>query len=144
MVMTELRVLLVDDEPALLASMTAVLGARFDVTACASTRVALDLLGRESFHVICADWQMPGMDGIDFFRLLGQRARLGRSGCILMTAHPAELIEQVAWADRKMLGFLSKPFRPADLVDRVSHFATVASMKRSSRALSAAVGRATR
>lgn len=129
------RVLLIDDEPMLLESMKAVLDDEFEVSVCGSAREALELLSHASFHVICCDWQMPGMDGLHFFRLLSRRASLSASGCILITAHTAALLEQVAWLDRKMLGVLRKPFRPSDLVDRVTHFASVAEMKRSTKEL---------
>jgi CheY-like chemotaxis protein len=138
------RVLVVDDDPTLVETMRAVLEADFDVTTCNSAREALELLTCEAFDVICADWQMPGIDGVEFFRLLSRRSVLRTSGCILFTAHAEALFEQVAWHDRKMLGFLRKPFRPSDLVERVTHFAHVASMKRSSRELSATVRRTAR
>lgn len=129
------RVLLVDDDPALLETMKAVLDDVFDVAVCRSAGEAIELLACESFHVICSDWQMPGMNGIDFFRQLSRRAGLVSSGCILVTAHADSLLEQVAWPDRKMLGVLRKPFRPTDLIERVTHFAGVAEMKRSTREL---------
>lgn len=138
------RVLLVDDDVALVETMRAVLESDFEVTVCYSAREALALLTCETFDVICSDWQMPGIDGIEFFRLLSRRAVRRTTGCILFTAHTEALFEQVSWNDRKMLGFLRKPFRPGDLVERVTHFAHVASMKRSSRELSAAVRRTAR
>ena len=62
------RVLLVDDDARLLESMEAVLTGQFGVRCCASGQEALHLLDQESFHVVCADWQMPGMDGVEFFQ----------------------------------------------------------------------------
>ncbi|HEU4412397.1 MAG TPA: response regulator [Polyangiaceae bacterium] len=136
--------LLIDDEPAVLETMKALLEPAFEVTICYSAREALQLLTHESFAVICCDWQMPGIDGLEFFRQLARQPKRHASGRILITAHADSLFKKVGWAERKMLGFLRKPCRPADLIERVTHFAHVAAMKQSSQELSAAVLRATR
>ena len=59
---------------------------------------------------------------------------------VLMTAHASELLDSVPYDDRKMLGMLRKPFSPQQLIDRVTQFAGVAHMKRSSAALNAVLG----
>ncbi|HEU4407180.1 MAG TPA: response regulator [Polyangiaceae bacterium] len=135
------RVLLVDDEPMLVETMRAILDSDFHVKVSYSAQDALARLASEPFDVVCADWQMPGINGVEFFRLLSRRAHLRTCSCILVTAHAEALFGQVAWRERKMFGFLRKPFRPSDLVERVTHFAHLAVMKRSSRDLSAAVRR---
>lgn len=134
------RVLLVDDDIRLLESMAAVLADDFVVRSAASGYQALRLLERESFHVILADWQMPGMSGVEFFREVAQK-ELARSPClILVTAHTGELLESVPYEDRKLLGMLRKPFSPEQLIERVKQFARVAQLKGSSAALNAALG----
>ncbi len=62
------RVLLVDDDITLLESMALILSEEFSVRSANSGVQALRMLEREPFHVVCADWQMPGMDGVEFFR----------------------------------------------------------------------------
>ncbi|MET0794793.1 MAG: response regulator [Polyangiaceae bacterium] len=133
------RVLLVDDDAFLLESMAAVLADQFAVRCCSSGQDALRLLDREAFHVVCADWQMPGMDGVVFFHAVARR-RLKLLPCfVLTTAHAGELLDQVPYEDRKMLGMLRKPFSPEQLIERVSQFAGVAHLKRSNAALKAVV-----
>jgi CheY-like chemotaxis protein len=134
------RVLLVDDDVLLLESMVAVLSDQFVVRSAASGLQALRMIERETFHVVCADWQMPGMDGVEFFRELAHKDLAIRPCFILVTAHAGELLEQVPYDDRKMLGMLRKPFSPQQLIDRVNQFAGVAHLKRSSAALNAALG----
>jgi hypothetical protein len=59
--------------------------------------------------------------------------------CVLITAHTAELLDQVSVDSRKLLGMLRKPFSPAELVQRVGQFANIARMKISNTRLKAAV-----
>jgi DNA-binding response OmpR family regulator len=131
------RVLLVDDDIRLLESMVAVLADQFIVRCCSSAFQALGMLDREPFHVVCADWQMPGMDGVEFFRELAQKNLAIKPCFILVTAHASELLDRVPYEDRKMLGMLRKPFGPDQLIERVNQFARVAQLKRSSAALNA-------
>ncbi len=135
-----LRVLLVDDDVSLLESMAAVLSDQFDVSTCASGEEALKLIDAETFHVVCADWQMPGMDGVAFFHAVAERSERLLPCFILVTAHAGELLEQVPYRDRKLLGMLRKPFSPAQLIERVNQFAGVAHLKRSQAALKPELG----
>src|SRR5450432_1817062 len=133
------RVLLVDDDVRLLESMEAVLTDQFDVRSCSSGQDALRMMDREPFHVVCADWQMPGMDGVAFFHAVARRTLPAVPCFILVTAHAGALLEKVPYEDRKTLGMLQKPFSPEQLIERVSQFAGVAQLKRSNAALKAVV-----
>ncbi|MES1176416.1 MAG: response regulator [Myxococcales bacterium] len=133
------RVLLVDDDARLLESMAAVLADQFGVRCCASGQEALRLLDNEPFHVVCADWQMPGMDGVEFFHAAARRKLKLLSCFVLVTAHAVDLMDRVPYEDRKMLGMLRKPFSPEQLIERVNQFAGVAHLKRSNATLKAVV-----
>jgi CheY-like chemotaxis protein len=133
------RVLLVDDDVGLLESMEAVLADQFAVCCCSSGPEALRVLALEPFHVVCADWQMPGMDGVAFFQAMARRRLAVLPCCVLITAHAGQLLDQVPYEDRKMLGMLRKPFTPEELIERVNQFAGVAHLKRSNAALKAVV-----
>jgi len=134
-----LRVLLVDDDVRLLESMEAILAERFLVRCCTSGYEALRALDSEPFHVACADWRMPGMDGVAFFQAVAHRKLAVLPCCILITGHAGDLLDRVPYADRKMLGMLRKPFSPDQLIERVIQFASVAQLKRTNAALKAAV-----
>ncbi len=123
------RVLIVDDDQAFLETAAAVLDPEeFDVTTASSPAAGLVAVARGHYHVICADWRMPGIDGVEFLRMV--TATGPPSGCILMTGHHEELLDQVAPSDRKYLGFLKKPCSPEHFLDRVRHYAGMAAMKR--------------
>src|SRR3954469_11983595 len=101
------RVLLVDDDARLLASMEAVLADEFAVRACTSGREALRALDGETFHVVCTDWQMPGMNGVEFWRAVVRRQLQVLPCFVLITAHANQLFDQVPYEERKMLGMLA-------------------------------------
>jgi DNA-binding response OmpR family regulator len=131
------RVLLVDDDTGMLKSMAAVLSDHFEVRTCSSPLDALRLIERESFEVVCLDWRMPEMDGIEFFGALERKLGDRTPCCILVTGHAAELLDQLSLESKKMLGLLRKPFSPRELVERVSLFANLSRMKSSNSRLKA-------
>ena len=61
------RILLVDDEPDVLAALFDVLRRRYTVVGATSGAQALNLLVEsEPFAVVMSDFQMPTMDGAEF------------------------------------------------------------------------------
>src|SRR5512135_3139231 len=67
-------VLVVDDDEHVRRSLRRVLrrtGARFLEAPEAVT--ALEILAREPVHVVVSDYRMPGMDGVEFLRLVKER-----------------------------------------------------------------------
>lgn len=80
------RILYVDDEPFVLNAFgrTARL-AGFDVVTCGVPEEALEILATQGFEVICSDYRMPSMTGLDF--LAAVRSRAPDALRILITAH---------------------------------------------------------
>jgi len=87
-----IRVLLVDDESALLEVSALFLQSAGDitVTTVAGAPEAMQLLERERFDVIVSDYQMPVMDGIEF--LTQVRRHFGQIPFILFTGRGREEI----------------------------------------------------
>ncbi len=85
-----IRVLYVDDETGLLEIEKMFLeeSGEFSVTIIDSTPAALDLLNKKKFDAIVSDYQMAGMDGIQF--LVEVRARFGKIPFILFTGKGRE------------------------------------------------------
>ena len=85
-----IRVLYLDDEPNLLEIGKIFLedSGDFEVTTTMKGTDALQLLEKEQFDAIISDYQMPGMDGIQF--LAEVRNRFGRIPFILFTGRGRE------------------------------------------------------
>ena len=67
-------VLVVDDDVYVRRSLRRILtraGCVYLEAANAAT--AIEILGREKVHVVLSDYRMPGMDGVEFLRLVKER-----------------------------------------------------------------------
>jgi DNA-binding NtrC family response regulator len=124
------RVLAVDDDPAILEVIEAVLSDDLDVTTCASGARAVRLLESRSFHVVCSDYRMPGMNGVE---LLDHVAQLpSHTACLLLTGAD----EYIRSSERSPFYVILKPFEGARLLRLVLQLARIADMKRSVTQLS--------
>jgi EAL domain-containing protein (putative c-di-GMP-specific phosphodiesterase class I)/ActR/RegA family two-component response regulator len=69
------KILLVDDDPRILASLRRCLQDRFDLRLAESGAEALDLVEREGpFAAVVSDMRMPGLNGLDLLREMRRRA----------------------------------------------------------------------
>ncbi len=83
---SRVRVLVVDDEPALVELLEQVLGATHVVVASGSPRAALELVAAgEPFDAVLCDYAMPELDGLAFHAELLRVAPLLSTRCVLMT-----------------------------------------------------------
>ena len=108
------RILVVDDEPSVRETLIAnlELDDRFEVLGAESGAAALALVEKEPFDVVLSDVRMPGMNGVELFRLLTQ-ARPGMP-VVLMTAFALEGLVQEA-VHEGVFTVLAKP-SPIDTV----------------------------
>jgi two-component system response regulator HydG len=100
-------ILLVDDDPRILTSLSqALTGDSLEVRTAPSAEKALTELAARAADVVLTDLKMPGMDGLELLQLI--RARAPSTDVVIMTAH--EDLPTVAAAMREgAMDFLIKP-----------------------------------
>ena len=103
------RVLYVDDNDVNLMVVAAMLEALdIRVTCCASASQALEVLGREAFHIVITDIHMPEMSGFDVLRELRRRNGPNRGAPVV--ALTADLTRDAAqYRELGFDGFVPKP-----------------------------------
>jgi DNA-binding response OmpR family regulator len=74
----------------------------------------LELARRHRPDVVTLDIGLPGIDGWTVLSGIRSDSTITHMGVIVLTAHAQKSME-IAAADRGADGFLTKPFRPADL-----------------------------
>ena len=94
--MSRLRVLLIDDEPSLLATIAPLLrGQGYEVATATTGHAALDSVDRQPPQLVILDLGLPDLDGVEVCR----RLREGRSvPIVVLSARGAEK-EKVAALD---------------------------------------------
>lgn len=111
------RILVVDDEPDLLALLALHLeGAGMEVTRAASGAEALAAMAGGSFDLAVLDIMMDDVDGLEVLRRL--RGQGVETPVILLSAHREDTVKVHGFG----LGaddYVTKPFSPAELVARV-------------------------
>src|SRR5260370_37319686 len=115
-------ILLVDDEPANLLSLEAVLDALgHDMVRAQSGEEALAKTLERDFAVVLMDIRMPGMDGYETAARMRQRAGM-LTPIIFLTAEDFDEDRVLQGYSRGGVDVLVKPFHPKMLVSKVSVF----------------------
>jgi two-component system KDP operon response regulator KdpE len=114
--MSTTRVLVVDDEPSIVAALVPLLRARgYEVMSATSGQGALDTVDRQSPHLVILDLGLPDMEGAEVCR----RIREGRSTPILVLSARTAEAAKVAALDAGADDYVTKPFGPEELLARV-------------------------
>ncbi|MEJ6023327.1 hybrid sensor histidine kinase/response regulator [Ramlibacter sp. PS4R-6] len=115
-------ILLVDDEPANLLAMEAVLeGLGEPLVRASSGAEAMRLLRDQDFAAVLLDLHMPGMDGIETARLIRAQKRSRETPILFITADASELSQREAYS-LGAVDFIVKPFRTAPLLAKLAFF----------------------
>ncbi len=111
------RVLLVEDEPGLVMTLTDRLAAEgYDVVSAIDGETGLQRACSEAFDVVLLDGMLPGRDGFDVCRTLRQRNVVTP---ILMLTARGQLVDRVVGLKLGADDYLVKPFEMAELLARV-------------------------
>ena len=111
------RILVVDDDSMNLARTRIILSKEYDVILAESGAEALKLLGTQEVDLVLLDIDMPEMNGMETFRNM-KKAGI-KAPVIFLTASGLE--EDVVDAiNLGAVNYLKKPFRPQELIKRIS------------------------
>ena len=112
------RVLVVDDDPALLRLLAMRLSSvGYEVAAVESGEKAMAQLSMFQPHLVITDLRMDGMDGMMLFDNIHRRNPA--LPVIILTAH-GSIPDAVAATSRGVFGYITKPFESKDLLDQVT------------------------
>ena len=107
------KLLLVDDKPANLLALEAVLGdSEFDLIRAASGPQALELIQQHEFALVLLDIQMPDMDGFETARRIKQRERTRGVPIVFLTAADADGHLALRGYAAGAVDYLTKPIDP--------------------------------
>jgi two-component system KDP operon response regulator KdpE len=110
------RILIVDDEPAILATMAPMLRSRgYEVTTAMSGTAALEAVERTNPDLMILDLGLPDFSGVEVCRLV----RDGRSTPIIVVSARGAEAEKVAALDAGADDYVTKPFGTEELLARI-------------------------
>jgi DNA-binding response OmpR family regulator len=116
-----INILMVDDEPANLLALEAVLESLGqNLVRANSGKEALSQLNYKDFAVIILDVMMPGMSGLETAELIRNRERSKHTPIIFMTAMGKTETEMFQGYALGAIDYMMKPYRPAVLRAKVS------------------------
>lgn len=117
--MSELNVLVVDDEEAIRDVLQMVLEkAGMNVTAVSSAEQARDYLAKAVVDLILLDWMLPGISGVELTRRLKNDDGFKKLSIILLTAR-SEAADKTRAFEAGVDDFMTKPFSPKELITRI-------------------------
>ena len=108
------RVLLVDDEPTMWRMMNRIVGPKFVLETASDALQAVELLHAHQFHVVVANYNLPGHDGIWLLKMAKQSSPDAQR--ILLSEHDCEAIQE-GIASGLVHRFISKPFAQDDFAN---------------------------
>ena len=114
------RILVVDDESAIRALISAVLSRTgFLVEHCADAESAWKTLVHSPPAVVLLDWVLPGQSGFHLLRRVRADVRLRDLPVVMLTGRDNE-IDKISALDAGVDDYITKPFSPRELVARLN------------------------
>jgi two-component system alkaline phosphatase synthesis response regulator PhoP len=111
------RILLVEDEPGLVLTLTDLLSAEgYEVESATDGPAGLLKATKEPFDLIVLDVMLPGKSGLEVCRELRQQ---GKDVAVLMLTAKTQLFDRVVGLKLGADDYLTKPFEPPELLARI-------------------------
>lgn len=111
-----LKILVVDDDPAISEMLSIVLESEgFNTVAVTDGAVAVETFQREQPDLVLLDLMLPGMNGIDICRAIRQESSVP----IVMLTAKTDTVDVVLGLESGADDYVNKPFKPKELVARI-------------------------
>jgi two-component system alkaline phosphatase synthesis response regulator PhoP len=111
------RILLVEDEPGLVLTLSDLLAAEgYEVESATDGPTGLARAANGQFDLVILDVMLPGKNGLDVCRELRQR---GKDVAVLMLTAKTQLTDRVVGLKLGADDYLAKPFEPPELLARI-------------------------
>ncbi|MBF8273400.1 MAG: PAS domain S-box [Magnetococcales bacterium] len=123
--LANLRTLVVDDNPSALEILAAMLESfHLQVDTCthgeeATAMVVGAFQDHHPYDLVVMDWRMPGWNGIETARFMGEKLKQATPKIILVTAFDAEVLQAEA-EGVEVAAFLTKPINVSTLFDTLA------------------------
>jgi len=110
----QMKLLLVDDEPGVLSALQRALrGEGYDIMTASGGSAALDIIIGSGADIVVSDYNMPGMDGLEFLRKV--RETSPESMRVMLTASPHMKTATDAINQGQVCRFITKPWENEEL-----------------------------
>ncbi len=114
------RVVYIEDDQEMIELVVLILSRRgFQVKGANSGRKGLDLIFQEPPDLILLDLMMPGMDGWEVYQQIKANEKTRGIPVIVITAKAQAIDRVLGLHIAKVDDYISKPFRPQELVDSI-------------------------
>ena len=121
---SNVKVLLVDDNPMVLGLLTNALAQSAVVSTANDAADALMRVIDEAFDLIVSDYQMPGMDGRQLLEKIRSRSATSRIPFVLI-ASKTDLTEKLKMVQDSVEDFVEKPFFVKEAAGRIKRIIDV-------------------
>jgi putative nucleotidyltransferase with HDIG domain len=111
------RILIIDDEPSVLAVLHTLLGASYECKTAASALEALEYLKQETYDLVLSDIMMPGMTGLE---LLAEINRLSTGTVVILISGNLNIQSAIEAMRRGAFDYVTKPFNLSDVETAVA------------------------
>ena len=129
----KLSLLVVDNEPQVLATLSGVLGQEFEVLTADSAEAAQQIFSERGVDLILADQKMPRMSGVQLLEWVHERS--SKTIRLLMSGF-AELQDAIEAINRgKVYRYLFKPWRAEELLQIMREAARASNLERENEQL---------
>lgn len=129
--MSAKRIIIADDEPHIRHVLSLKLEkGGYSVLQAADGQEALELCLAERPDLLITDYQMPGLSGLELCQQLRARPATRQLPVIMLTARGFDL-DEAQTQELAITAIMSKPFSPAEVLQKASDILDVAVQRRS-------------